>query len=158
MTDRVPGAPGQYKAVITPGELQKMQAGQEFVITMQRDDQPTVMGTPYNKASVLPDDVAGIICPGVSDPVPADALRNLAGVRRVVQIPNTGWSNGKRTVTVTGVTPANTVLVSPEPSDANYKEYCMAGVRCVAQGTDSLTFACDTVPAAAVNACVAVLV
>ena len=55
MTDRVPGAPGQYKGVIGAAELLKMQAGSPFTITMTRDDQPITVGTPYSKAAVLPD-------------------------------------------------------------------------------------------------------
>jgi len=74
MTDRIPGAPGQYKATVTAAELEKMQSGESFTITMTRDDQPIVEGTPYNKESVLPDDVANVVCPGVEDPAPADAF------------------------------------------------------------------------------------
>lgn len=77
MTDRVPGAPGQYKAVISENNLQKMQAGEEFVITMVRDDQPQIEGTPYSKAAVLPDDLAQRLCPGLKDPTPADAFAAL---------------------------------------------------------------------------------
>lgn len=77
MTDRVPGAPGQYKAVIAVPELQKMQEGTEFTITITRDDQPITVGTPYSKAAVLPDELAERICPEVVDPTPADALRGL---------------------------------------------------------------------------------
>ena len=77
MKDRVAGAPGQYKATITESDLQKMQAGEQFVITMARDDQPIVEGTPYSKAAVLPDDVAEMICPGIEDPTPAEAFRHL---------------------------------------------------------------------------------
>lgn len=75
MTDRVPGAPGQYKATVTEEELQKMQSGVEFTITMTRDDQPIVEGTPYSKAAVLPDALAAQLCPEVDDPTPADALQ-----------------------------------------------------------------------------------
>ncbi len=77
MTDRVPGAPGQYKAVVTADELEKMQAGEQFTITMTRDDQPIAEGTPYSKAAVLPDSLASAICPGVPDPTPADAFSAL---------------------------------------------------------------------------------
>ena len=77
MNDRVPGAPGQYKAIITPAEQQKMQAGEPFVITMTRDDHPITEGTPYSKAAVLPDDLAAALCPDIPDPTPADALRAL---------------------------------------------------------------------------------
>ena len=75
MQDRQPGKPGQYKAILTATEFQKMQAGQQFTITMIRDDQPIVEGTPYSKAAVLPDDLANIICPNLDNPTPADALR-----------------------------------------------------------------------------------
>lgn len=81
MHDRQPGAPGQYKAVVTTTELLKMQNGEQFTITMTRDDQPIVEGTPYSKAAVLPDDLADIICPDVADPTPADALRALQAAK-----------------------------------------------------------------------------
>lgn len=77
MQDRQPGKPGQHKATLTAAEFQKMQTGQQFTITMIRDDQPIVEGTPYSKAAVLPDAVAESICPGVNNPTPADAFRAL---------------------------------------------------------------------------------
>ncbi len=75
MTDRVPGAPGQYQAVVTAQALEKMQAGQAFTITLTRDDQPITPGTPYSKAAVLPDTLAQTLCPNNEDPTPADALQ-----------------------------------------------------------------------------------
>ena len=78
MRDRIPGAPGQYKAVVTSAELQKMQNAREFSITLTRDDQPLVEGTPYSTAAVLPNAVASELCPGVEDPTPADAFRAAA--------------------------------------------------------------------------------
>lgn len=77
MQDRQPGAPGQYKATVTAAELQKLQAGEQFTITMVRDDHPIVEGTPYSKAAVLPDALAAIICPETLNPTPADALSGL---------------------------------------------------------------------------------
>ena len=77
MQDRQPGAPGQYKAILTAAEFQKLQAGEQFTITLTRDDQPIVEGTPYSKAAVLPDDLAAKICPGVLNPSPADAFSAL---------------------------------------------------------------------------------
>lgn len=77
MTDRVPGAPGQYKATVTEAELQKLQAGEAFTITLTRDDQPITEGTPYSKAAVLPDELAALLCPDIADPTPADALAAL---------------------------------------------------------------------------------
>ncbi len=77
MKDRVPGAPGQYQAVLSAEALAKMQAGEPFTITLTRDDQPITEGTPYSKAAVLPDALAQLLCPDVEDPTPADALAAL---------------------------------------------------------------------------------
>lgn len=79
MKDRVPGAPGQYTASVTLEERSKLESGKPFSITLARDDQPLVEGTPYSKAAVLPDDVATVLCPGVEDPTPADAFKALIG-------------------------------------------------------------------------------
>lgn len=89
MKDRVPGAPGQFKAVIADSELQKMQAGEEFVFTVKRDDQPIEEGTPYSKATVLPDTIAAAICPGIEDPTPADAFAALHAKESVAA----DWAN-----------------------------------------------------------------
>ena len=78
MKDRIPGAPGQYSAVIPGGEYPKMQRGEPFGITLIRDDKPVVEGTPYSKAAVLPDVVAERLCPGVEDPTPGDAFQAIA--------------------------------------------------------------------------------
>jgi len=85
MTDRVPGAPGQYKATITTAELQKLQAGETFTITLTRDDQPTTEGTPYSKAAVLPDNLAALLCPDIIDPTPAQALEALQKLAAAAQ-------------------------------------------------------------------------
>lgn len=77
MTDRIPGAPGQYTMTVSADEAQKLLTGEAVTVTLVRNDQPLVEGTPYNKASVLPDDLATILCPNVADPTPADALRGL---------------------------------------------------------------------------------
>jgi len=74
MKDRVPGAPGQYKAYVSAAERSKLQSGKEFRITLNRDDEPIVKGTPYSKEAVLPDALAKVLCPGVDDPTPADAF------------------------------------------------------------------------------------
>lgn len=77
MTDRQTANPGQYKAVVSVAELTKMQNGEEFVLKLTRDDQPLTEGTPYNKESVLPDELAKVLCPDILDPTPADALAAL---------------------------------------------------------------------------------
>lgn len=103
MTDRVPGAPGQYTMTVSASEAQKLLTGEAVTVTLVRNDQPLVEGTPYNKASVLPDDLALILCPNASDPTPADALRGC--------LPKTGG-------TMTGPINMNSKGITslPEPS------------------------------------------
>lgn len=81
MKDRVPGAPGQYRATVSAEEFAKLQNGEAFTITMVRDDKPLTEGTPYSKAAVLPDSVANAICPDIQDPSPADAFAGLLPLR-----------------------------------------------------------------------------
>lgn len=59
------------------------------------------------------------------------------------------WSSNTQTITVSGVTSSNVVLVGPAPSSA--QDYADAGIICTAQGTDSLTFTCTTVPSNAIT-------
>lgn len=54
------------------------------------------------------------------------------------------WSNLTQTITAAGVTSNNTIIVSPDPS--SFKAYTKAGIYCSAQGNNSLSFICDTVP------------
>ncbi len=77
MTDRVPGAPGQYQMVIAQDQFTLLQKGQNAVVNIKRDDKPITEGTPYSKLTVLPDELAKKICPDVLDPTPADAFRGL---------------------------------------------------------------------------------
>ena len=55
-----------------------------------------------------------------------------------------GWSDNSQTVTASGVTANNAVIISPAPS--SYLSYGEFGVYCSAQATNSLTFACDSTP------------
>ena len=97
MTDRVPGAPGRYNANLPNGELQKLQNGEPFAITLTRDDAPIVEGTPYSKAAVLPDELAAKLCPDLTDPAPKDAF---AALYQIVDQGMSGkwayrkWANG----------------------------------------------------------------
>lgn len=59
------------------------------------------------------------------------------------------WSSKKQSVTASGVTASNTVIVSPAP--ASFLAYGEAQVRCTAQAANSLTFQCETVPTAALT-------
>ena len=100
MRDRVPGAPGQYKAVITAAELQKLQGGKTFAITLSRDDNPVVVGTPYSKAAVLPDALAAMLCPDNDDPTPADAFEALRCMAKKAAIGGDEWSAAGNPITV----------------------------------------------------------
>lgn len=62
----------------------------------------------------------------------------------------TGWSNNKKTITVNGVTSSNHVVVTYAP--ASKAVWTAADIYCSAQGSNSLTFTCSTVPTASVTA------
>jgi len=61
-----------------------------------------------------------------------------------VTLTSAWWSSNSQTVSATGVTASNTVIVSPAPSDI--ADYADCGVYCSAQGSGTLTFGCDTAP------------
>lgn len=61
-----------------------------------------------------------------------------------VTLPAADWSGSAQTVTATGVTSSNTVIVGAAP--ASQAEYTTCGVVCTSQGTDSLTFTCTSTP------------
>lgn len=65
------------------------------------------------------------------------------------------WSNDEQTVTATGVTSSNSVIISPDPSDMS--DYTDAGIYCTTQWTDSLTFTCDTTPSNDIDVNVVIL-
>ena len=54
------------------------------------------------------------------------------------------WSDNQITVSVTGVTAGNNVIVSP--AEASRAAWSEANIRCTAQGAGTLTFAADTAP------------
>ena len=60
-----------------------------------------------------------------------------------------GWSNNAQTVTATGVTASNTVIVSPVPSAMS--DYVGGGIVCTAQGANTLTFECGITPTSAID-------
>lgn len=62
-----------------------------------------------------------------------------------VTLTSAGWNNNAQTVTATGVTASNTVIVSPDPSGFN--DYVDWVVYCSAQWSNSLTFTCTSEPA-----------
>lgn len=66
-----------------------------------------------------------------------------------------GWTNRVQTVTVSGVTTTNTVIISPAP--ASVDDYLAAGIVCTAQGSNSLTFKCETLPSHNITLNIAIL-
>ena len=68
-----------------------------------------------------------------------------------------GWNSStkQQVATVSGVTGSNNVLVSPvSDTSSNYDNYTSAGVRAVAQGANTITFQCTTLPDNALTVCV----
>lgn len=57
-----------------------------------------------------------------------------------------GWVTNQQTLTAAGVTLFNTVLVSGGENRANLLAYSAAGISCIDQGVNSLTFECTTAP------------
>lgn len=73
-----------------------------------------------------------------------DALKPLA---RTITLTTSGWSSNTQTVTVSGVVASETAqLITPTPAIASQSAYYEAGIMCTNQGTNSLTFTCQTVP------------
>lgn len=60
-----------------------------------------------------------------------------------------GWSSKQQSVTVSGVTTSNKIIVSAAP--ASFTDYSTCGVYCSAQASNSLTFKCNELPAAALT-------
>ena len=61
-----------------------------------------------------------------------------------VTLTSAWWSSKSQTVSATGVTASNTVIVSPAP--ANINDYASNSVYCESQGSWTLTFKCNTTP------------
>ena len=93
MKDRISGSPGRYRAIVETSDLQNMKDGYPFNITLSRDDDPIEDGTPYCKDTILPDDVADALCPGMTNPNPADALRSVASAIDALRTSSGGGGN-----------------------------------------------------------------
>lgn len=59
------------------------------------------------------------------------------------------WADSSQTVSISGVTAENVVLVGPGPD--SFALYGSCGLRCSTQGTGTLTFVCDQAPEEAVT-------
>lgn len=79
-----------------------------------------------------------------------DELNSKAEVSTaIVTIATSDWSSNVCTKNVTGVTSSNHIIVSPAP--ASYLAYGEAQIRATAQGSGTVTFACESTPSASVT-------
>lgn len=72
-----------------------------------------------------------------------------------VSLTTSGWSSLTQTVSVSGVTANNTVIVTPAP--ASHVAYSEAGAYCSAQASGKLTFKCSQKPTSALTVNVLIL-
>ena len=61
-----------------------------------------------------------------------------------IVLPVASWNNNSQTVTCTGVTVDNTIIVTPTPDSLEI--YSSAQVKCITQASNSLTFTCSEMP------------
>lgn len=73
----------------------------------------------------------------------------------IVTLTVDGWLNDSQTVIATGMTASNTVIVSPVPSAMS--DYVGGGIVCTTQGTNTLTFECNTTPTSAIDVNVVII-
>ena len=64
-----------------------------------------------------------------------------------VELPVSGWKNGRQTVSVNGVTSSNVVIVTVS----------RWGVACASQGTGALTFSASILPSVPVTAHISII-
>lgn len=65
-------------------------------------------------------------------------------IKTTITLQLSAWSNNSQTVSCSGVTSNNTVIISPTPN--NHTDYGKANVRCTAQSANTLVFSCDKTP------------
>ena len=70
-------------------------------------------------------------------------------VAKMATLTVAGWSSNKQTVTVSGITASQHLVIAPAP--ASYVAYGESMVRCITQAANSLTFRCEDVPTAALT-------
>ena len=151
MTDRKPTAPGQYQMIVSADEAQKLLTGEAVTVTLVRDDQPEVAGTPYNKASVLPDELAAQVCPSVTDPTPADAFRNLLARRTNATLTVFGWAGENapytQTVMMDILATETPHVAAVLPNDADTADGIREAFGCISKAESragSILFTCLT--------------
>lgn len=86
-----------------------------------------------------------------------DAVSNKANkhVSTTGSLSVSAWSSKSQTISVTGVTASNIVIVSPAPN--SYVAYTTSNIRCTTQDAGALTFVCDNVPDSALTVNIVIL-
>ena len=80
---------------------------------------------------------------------------DISGTGTSVTLATSSWSNKTQTVTASGVTANNNIIISPAPASMN--NYSDALIKCTGQGSNSLTFTCETVPSSAITVNILIL-
>lgn len=81
-----------------------------------------------------------------SDVTPAKLGCAVPSVAKTATLTSSGWASNKQTVSVSGVTASNHLVIAP--AAASYVAYAESVVRCTAQASGSLTFQCEEAPTA----------
>lgn len=115
-------------------------------ITVVYDGTFWIAGNPRPNATDIMGSVS-IQNGGTGATTAAEARTNIGAVNKLtaaITLSADNWSSETQAVNVSGVTSDNTIIVSPAPE--SFLAYGEAGVRCTAQGANSLTFTCAEVP------------
>ncbi len=148
-------ATGEYELYIigyrSTGEISEETPRQTISIT---NPEPAPGGGPvWSVNGALPDIVGNVYLPAQGIPFEdedfeatnaKDAIVEANEVGITITLVAANWDTFSQTVSAPGVTATNKVIVSPIP--AYQGAYVSAAVICVAQGTNTLTFNCNTEP------------
>ena len=143
-----------YTLGVSGLQLTQGNAGDSLVITRTT---PMTQETDYQTGMVDPDELEhSLDLAAMRDQELANRIDTFTAATPVTAtLAANGWVSKQQTVTVSGVTSTNVVIVSAAPNSV--VDYLVAGVLCRSQGTDSLTFSCDTVPSRDIELNIAIL-
>lgn len=83
---------------------------------------------------------------------PSDTTKQDKIVYQSATLAAANWVNNEQTVTVQGVLADETAqLIQPVPSASDITAYISNGIVAIAQGANSITFKCDTVPSSDID-------
>lgn len=154
------GYGGHYTCDKTGAEIQAAhEAGKICILNTNVDSDPAYLlqafeyRTVFNRTTLLGShgeieeyiiDYSGVV---------TYKLYNLWPTVRKITLTTSGWSNNQQTITCSGVSSSATSQeIRVMPADASKTSaYVSCGVSCVAQASNKLTFACDTVPTTAID-------